>query len=274
MASASTARRPPRVLPYASTAELYDRIYSWKDYAAESRQIVAWVRRFGRPHSRSLLDVACGTGAHLAYLSRTFEATGVDVNEGMLSVARRKLPRVRFVRGRMESFRLGRRFDAITCLFSAIGYLPNESELRRTLRNFARHLKPGGVAIVEPWLTRAKYRTGAIHAQILGTPDDPIVRMNISGRRGNRSIMDQHHLIATPHGIRHWVERYDLGLFEVATFLAAFRAAGFRVQFRRRGFMKGRGVYVAVLRSPRGAAHLRPRRLTRGSSSSRREPGN
>ncbi len=237
--------RPARA--YTSTAVYYDRIYSQKEYGAEARRVERWIRRYGRPKSHTLLDVACGTGNHLTYLSHRFEATGVDVDAGMLRIARKKLPNVRFVRGRMESFRLGRRFDAITCLFSAIGYVRSEADLRRTLRNFARHLEPGGVAVIEPWFTPERYRTGAVHAQIFGPPDDPIVRMNVSERRGRRSILDMHHLVASPRGIQHFIERHDLGLFSVRTFLAAFREAGFRAQFRRRGLVGHRGIYLAVL---------------------------
>jgi SAM-dependent methyltransferase len=233
-------------LPYSFTARIYDQIYAWKDYAADARRIRALVRQYGPPHPRTLLDVACGTGAHLAYLSHGLDATGLDLNEGMLRVARRKLPTVRFVRGRMEEFDLGRRFDVITCLFSAIGYVRSVNDLRRTLRNFARHLAPGGVAIVEPWLRSAVYRPGLIHVGTYGAPKFPIVRMNLSAKRGNRSIMDMHHLVATPQGVRHWVEHHDMGMFAVHTYLAAFRAAGLRARFLRNGLMKDRGLYVAV----------------------------
>lgn len=244
--------RPARA--YTSTAVYYDRIYSQKEYGAEARRVERWIRRYGRPKSHTLLDVACGTGNHLTYLARRFEATGVDKDAGMLRIARKKLPNVRFVRGRMESFRLGRRFDAITCLFSAVGYVRSEADLRRTLRNFARHLEPGGVAVIEPWFTPEQYRTGAVHAQIFGPPDDPIVRMNVSERRGRRSILDMHHLVRTRRGIHHFVERHDLGLFSVPTFLDALRGAGFRAQFRRRGLLRHRGIYLARLPTTRRPA--------------------
>lgn len=244
-ASRSAAKRPG--IPYSFTARIYDEIYAWKDYAGECRRIRQLIRQYGPPHPRTLLDVACGTGAHLAYLSRGLDATGLDLTEGMLRVARRKLPRVRFVRGRMEAFDLGRKFDVITCLFSAIGYARSPRDLRRIFHNFSRHLHPGGVAIVEPWLTRAVYRTGHVHVGRYGTAQFPIIRMNLAERRGNRSIMDMHHLVATPQGIRHWVEHHDMGMFEVRTYLAAFREAGFRARFLKNGLMKDRGLYVATL---------------------------
>lgn len=234
-------------VPYALTARVYDQIYSWKDYDGEARRIRRLIREYGPPRPSRLLDVACGTGAHLQPLSRGFECTGIDISAEMLRVARKKLPHVRFVRGRMESFALAPRFDAITCLFSAIGYVRNERDLRRTFRGFAAHLRPGGVAIVEPWFTPARYHTGRLTLRTFGTKSFPIARMNLAVRRGDRSLMDMHHLVGTRRGVRHWVEHHDLGMFAVRTYLAAFRAAGFRARYLRNGLMKGRGLYVAVL---------------------------
>jgi SAM-dependent methyltransferase len=235
--------------PYALTSHVYDTIYSFKDYAEEARRIHGILREYGPKNAHTLLDVAYGTGEHLRFLSRWYEGTGLDVNAGMLRVARRKLPHVRFVRGRMESFRLGRRFDAVTCLFSAIAYARNPRALTTTLRRFADHLVPGGVAVVEPFVRSSKYRIGNVHLGTFGTPEFPIARMDRSDRVRDRAIMDMHHLVGTPSGVRHWVERHDLGLFSERTYLTAFRRAGFDARYLETGFMRDRGLYVAVLRA-------------------------
>ncbi len=258
--------------PYGALAEVYDRVYAWKDYAGEARRLRAMIREFGPPRARTLLDVACGTGAHLRYLSRYYDCVGLDASPGMLRVARRRLPKVRFVKGRMESFHLSEQFDVLTCLFSAIGYVRSERDLRRALRSFARHLRPGGIAIVEPWFAPAAYHPGPFHLGQYGTKAWPIARMNRSDQRGSRSIMDMHYLVASPRGVLHWVERHDMGLFPVATSLAAFRAAGLRPRYLRNGFMRGRGLFVAV--RPGAPSEPRPRpRVTRGSSSRRPRRG-
>lgn len=251
---------------YELTAAIYDRIYAWKDYSADARRIRQLVRTYGPPRPRSLLDVACGTGSHLQYLARGLDGTGLDRSEAMLQIARKKLPHVRFVRARMERFHLEQQFDVITCLFSAIGYVRSKDELHRTFRNFAAHLQPGGVAIVEPWLTPGGYHAGTIHLGTFGDSRWPIVRMNLSERRGDRSIMDMHHLVATPQGIRHSVEHHDLGMFSVRTYLAAFRAAGLRARFLRVGLMQGRGLFVAVLPPLGSGARAPPRRRAAGGS--------
>ena len=73
--------------------------------------------------ARTLLDVACGTGRHLEYLRSSFETEGVDADDAMLDVARARLRDVPLSVGDMRDLDLGRRFDVVTCLFSAIGFV-------------------------------------------------------------------------------------------------------------------------------------------------------
>src|SRR6266498_1159394 len=106
------------------TAHVYDLIYAadGKDYARESQDIHELIQqRF--PHASTLLDVACGTGGHLAYLQRHYDVVGVDADPAMLEQARTRLPGIQLVEADMRSFRLDRHFDAVTCLFSSIGYM-------------------------------------------------------------------------------------------------------------------------------------------------------
>lgn len=93
------------------------------------------------PGASSLLDVACGTGEHLRLLRSSFDrAEGVDIEPQMLAIARQKLPDTTFTEGDMRSFALERTFDAVTCLFSSIGYMANTAELNDAVANLAAHL--------------------------------------------------------------------------------------------------------------------------------------
>jgi ubiquinone/menaquinone biosynthesis C-methylase UbiE len=244
--TATGAASGSRSSAYQLSASVYDRVYAWKDYAREARRIHELVRQRGPRPARTLLDVACGTGVHLRYLARWYDVTGLDASAPMLAVARRRLPHAHFAKGTMQSFRLPGRFDVITCLFSAIGYVRSEADLCRTLANFARHLAPGGIVVVEPWLTPGEYREGSVHLGTYGTKAHPIARMNTSERRGGRSLMDMHYLVAADGGVRHWVERHDMGLFSVRTMLRAFRSAGLKARHLPSRFSTHRGLYVAV----------------------------
>lgn len=234
---------------YDELALYYDRMYSEKRYAEEASRLRALVRRHGPLGARSLLDVACGTGGHLQYLARWFDIRGIDASASMLRVARTRLPGVPLSRGRMESFELAEEFDVITCLFSAIGYVRTLPALEATMRNFARHLRPGGIVIIEPWLAPEEYRTGSSHLLTYDTPELRLARMNNSDRDGNDSILEFHYLIA-PAGrpVRYVRDRHVLGLFSVPQILERMRRAGLRSRHYRRGLGSShdRGLYVGV----------------------------
>lgn len=137
-------------------AKYYDLIYHWKDYRSEAEKIRQLIRGYKRTPGNSLLDVGCGTGMHIRYLKKDFECVGIDSSPRMLSLARKKVAGVRFEEGDMVDFNLGRRFDVVVCLFSGIGYLRTRRRIRKALKNFSRHLRIGGVLIIEPWIRKSE----------------------------------------------------------------------------------------------------------------------
>lgn len=58
----------------------------------------------------------------------------------------------------MRSFDLGRRFDAVTCLFRSIGYMPTVEDLSAAVATMARHLVDGGVLVVDGWVRPDAWR--------------------------------------------------------------------------------------------------------------------
>src|SRR5512132_2102364 len=109
----------------SGSEKYYDDIYSAmdKDYGTEAEKIHDFVEKYKSTKGNMLLDVACGTGTHANYLSRYYIVQGIDVNADMLKVARKKNPEIRFTQGDMRDFDLHKQFDAVSCLFSAIGYM-------------------------------------------------------------------------------------------------------------------------------------------------------
>ncbi len=239
---------------YRRLAAVYDVVHRSKPYGAEARAVRAVVRRVARRPCRSLLDVACGSGRHLEGFSKWFECVGVDASPEMLALARRRVPGAEFFLGRMESFRLDRAFDVVTCLFSAVGYARSRAELRRTVTNLARHTAPGGVVVIEPWLAPSDFRSGGVACRVARDDRTTVLRMNDSRRVRGRSVFDFHYLIGRNGTVEHEVERHDLGLFSRATTIAALRSAGLQPRYFRPGLSTGRGLYVAlrVEERPRG----------------------
>jgi len=231
---------------FSRSAQLYDAIYSFKDYGAEAASIHELVQA-RNPRAQTLLDVACGTGAHLAEFARWYGCVGVDVDPELLAIARERLPgEVELREADMRDFDLGRRFSAVTCLFSSIGYVGDVDELASAVGSMARHLEPGGVLVVEPWLSPERVVVPHVGAVFVDEPELKIARINTVEVDGNRSILELHYLVGRPDGVEHFTELHELTLFTDEEMLAAFRAAGLDVEHDPEGGPMGRGLYVAV----------------------------
>jgi SAM-dependent methyltransferase len=229
---------------FSRSARIYDAIYSAiRDYPREAAELDRLIQD-QRPGARTLLDVACGTGAHLMHLTG-YEVEGLDLDPEMLAVARERLPDVPFHEGDMADFDLGKRFDAVVCMFSSIGYVRTEERLRSALASMARHLEPGGVLVVEPWLSPEIWIDRHVAAVFVDEPGLKIARMNVGQREGNLSIFEFEYLVGTPDGIERFSEPHELGLFTVDQYLEAFRAAGLEAAHDPEGPM-GRGLYIAT----------------------------
>lgn len=227
------------------SGEVYDALHDlFKDYTTECRKLRAVLRRHA-PRAKTLLDVACGTGRHLELLRKRYYVEGLDSSVEMLRTARKRCPGVRFHRATMVNFRLRRRFDVIVCLFSSIAYVKTIERLRRTIANFASHLRPGGLVIVEPWFSPETFWTGRVVANVVNEPEFKIVWMYTSEGEGTTAILDSHYLVGTPQRINHFTERYEVGLFRHRQYLEVFQKARLAVHYDRKGLM-GRGMYIGV----------------------------
>jgi ubiquinone/menaquinone biosynthesis C-methylase UbiE len=230
---------------FTRSARFYDAIYSFKDYASEVEWIDALVRE-RKPDARKLLDVACGTGKHLEFLRKRFDVEGLDLDAELLKIASGRLGDVPLHEGDMRDFDLGKRFDVVTCLFSSIGYARTEDELRAAIAAMARHLRPGGLLLVEPWLTPEAYHVPHLGSRFVEEDELAIARMNVAERGNGTSVMVFYYLVGTPDKIDHFTERHELGLFTVEQHSEAFRVAGLAVKHDPEGLM-GRGLYVGTL---------------------------
>lgn len=228
---------------YSKSARYYDAIYAFKDYAKEAERLHALISEHKRNDGVRLLDVACGTANHITHLNDQYEIEGVDLDEQMLEIARRKHPVVTFLQGDMLDFRIDRSFDVVTCLFSSIGYVKTVTRLNQAIANMARHLVPGGLLIVEPWLMSETYQPGTVHAAFVDEPELKIARINVCLAEDGLSVFDMHHLVGTPQGVEHFVERHELGLFTHEQYTASFLEAGLETTFDPVG-LTDRGIYL------------------------------
>lgn len=230
-------------------AEIYQHVYELrgKDYGKESAE-VADVIRARSPQAGALLDIACGTGGHLHFFRDMFDhVEGLELTESMLAVARERLPGIALHQGNMSEFDLGRTFDAVTCMFTAIAHLDTVADLDAALRCFARHLKPGGVVAFDPWWFPDRLIEGYISADVIEPDGKTIARVSHTRREGPASRLDVHYVVATPdEGIRSFAETYHHTLFAYEDYANALDRAGFKAEYID-GIQGGRGLFVGVL---------------------------
>ena len=214
---------------YEKSARIYDLLYvgtGIKDYQAETAELRRIIDA-SSPGAKTLLDVACGTGAHLAELRGWFEVEGADLSPAMLAVARRRLPGIPLHQADMRTLDLGRSFDAVICLFSSIGYITDPLEMRAAVARLAAHVAPKGVLILDGWVRPDAWHEGSRPEPDIAQDDETlVVRLAFTRREGNVTNLDMHHLVQTAGGIDYFVENHRLALTPTEDYVSAVEGAG------------------------------------------------
>ena len=102
-----------------------------------------------KPSAKTVLELACGTGAVLTHLAKEYEVSGLDLSSRMLSVARKKLPGARFYRADMVAFDVGKKFDVILCVFDSINHVLEFADWKRVFSRIDAHLVEDGLFIFD-----------------------------------------------------------------------------------------------------------------------------
>ena len=111
-----------------------------------------FARRCGSP----VLELGCGTGRVALHLARAgFEVTGLDASPVMLAVAHEKLARaglaeqVHLLEADLCDFALDQRFTMATLAINTFMHFLTVADQVRVLTNAHRHLKPGGLLVID-----------------------------------------------------------------------------------------------------------------------------
>lgn len=237
-------------MSYDSTASYYDAIYTaMKDYGLEAGRVCELIAAHQLAQATCLLDVACGTGLHLEHLRHHFDVMGIDLSQAQLDIAVSRLPGIPLHHADMINFDLGRKFGAVTCLFSAIGHLLTEVELHAAIARMAAHLEPGGLLVVEPWLSPEAWRDGHLSVETAELDGHrKIVRISRSWRDERITHLEMHHFVTNPPDPAEYIlEHHQTALYARDEYLGAFQAAGLTAWFDQTGLSdNGRGVYLGL----------------------------
>lgn len=128
---------------------VYEARFPDPDHAA-ARFVADLLAEHTGPGPQRILDLGSGTGRDAGALaSWGHQVTGIDSSAAMVEHARRHHPACEFSVGDMRTVDLGHRFDAVTCMDSALLYCHTNDDLRSCLGRVAAHLRPGGLFVAE-----------------------------------------------------------------------------------------------------------------------------
>lgn len=130
-------------------AKVYEEIWvpslfqKWAPVIADAANIRDW---------HTVLDVACGTGLVAITVNDRIgpkgSVTGVDINEGMLKVAKSKSSQIKWDKSPAESLPYeDSSFDRVLCQFSVM-FFDNQE---KALREMMRVLRPDGLLVFNVW---------------------------------------------------------------------------------------------------------------------------
>ncbi|TYL48356.1 class I SAM-dependent DNA methyltransferase [Marinomonas sp. IMCC 4694] len=130
---------------YTDLSGYYDLMCADINYQAQSKSVQRLDQIFGNQGKRHL-DLACGTGPHIAYLLQEgYQCSGLDINQPMLDLAKQRCPEANYSLGNMCAFETIEPYDLITCFLYSIHYSGDIAQLRSCIDSAHKALNEGGV---------------------------------------------------------------------------------------------------------------------------------
>ena len=134
----------PAADPFAQVARFYD-----LDLAGFDDDVALYLELAA---GGDVIELGCGTGRVAVPLAEAgLRVTGVDLSPAMLARARERAEglRLRLVEGDVRTLDLGERFGSVLLPLGGLQHMATIAEVAAALATVARHLAPGGRAVVD-----------------------------------------------------------------------------------------------------------------------------
>ncbi|HKT04376.1 MAG TPA: class I SAM-dependent methyltransferase [Rugosimonospora sp.] len=217
-------------------ASWYDRWHHNKDYPAEVAQLRGVLR--DQSPVDSVLDLGCGTARHLELLAESgYAVTGVDRSPTMVAAARARLARfdgrAEVVESDLLDLALDRTFDAVTMMFSVLGYQVTTEGLLAALGAAHRHLRPDGILLFDILDGVVVLRDGALGGVTVVTDgDQQLIRATTGALDVDTQVYELRMRLWLLDGgrlVEHIEESHPLRFFLARELELLLAAGGFRL---------------------------------------------
>lgn len=161
---------------YDQFAKHYDDMMGDRSYTVKLLQDLI------KQHSiqpKTLLELACWTGAVLEYFAKDFQVFWLDLSAGMLEVAKQRIPSGIFIQEDMTNFKLDQKFDVIFCVFDSINHLLEFSQWQSLFKSAHKHLNDWALFIFDI-NTKAKLKKVTQAGASVRCKEDSLMIMDVT----------------------------------------------------------------------------------------------
>jgi SAM-dependent methyltransferase len=246
---------------YDTDWEFYDDFYADVD---DLDFYASLAKRAGGP----VLEVMCGTGRVLVPLARAgFEVAGLDSNDKMLGLARRKLAReppevqgrASLARADVRDFELGQKFDLVILAFSSVNHLLTPEDQDRAMACLKRHLSENGLLAVATFIPhRDKLGADKLDKEVELANGDLLIRYSTRTVDASGTVMHLRYRWDTERSgkiVREHTSDLDLRMLRPNQLKALLEGAGLQLVERYGGYrgepLDPKGDIVVFIATPR-----------------------
>lgn len=203
---------------YNKIADYYD-LFEFSDYEKQGKFISSLIKKnFGQNTGSpvKILDLACGTGEHIKILKKEYETEGIDLNEGMLKVAKNKNPGAKIAKGDLCNLILKNgHYDAIICLSSSIQYILKDETLKKTFGTIHSALRPGGLFIFDLAYCKDNWQEGYVGIRTAVKDNLQIAEIFKSRSKDNISYYNPLYLINDNGKVDFFIDEHKIYLYTI-----------------------------------------------------------
>lgn len=224
---------------YSDLSHYYDLMCAEIDYQAQSATALRLHQLLGNGQNE-YLDVACGTGPHIAYfLQHGYHCMGVDLNPAMLEQAQLRCPNAEFELQDMCSLSLATTYDLATCFLYSVHYSGTRENLQRVFAGVFNSLNSGGLFCFDAVdKTKIANDSGVKHEVVQG--DTRIAFQSRWFYPGEGEALQLHIGIAetTVENQRIWQDEHRMVAVTIDEISQLLQEVGFEVTVLERDFEK------------------------------------
>ena len=129
-------------------SDVFCRVYNefgWNYYPEIfGEQLIKWMEA-EHFSPKTALDLGCGTGVLCRLLrEQGIRASGMDLSEGMIAIAREEDPEGHYDVADMNRYRPAEPVELVTCTGDALNHIPDLGDVARIFENVRQSLRDGG----------------------------------------------------------------------------------------------------------------------------------